>query len=763
MKRHTAHSRYLQLFAIPIFLMSCGLLAVIAHPLGNFTINHYVRISPLADRVKLHYIVDLAEIPAYQELKLADQNGDGGLSEGEIEAHLSTIAPQYLSGLLLSRDGMSVDLQVVEKSIKLLPGAAELPTMRLTFEIEGSAASLGTSAFRFENTNGIGHAGWYELVMAPRDGVAVFNSTIFANGITDELSAYPADQLMAPLSERSGSWSMSREAIPEGATPLKRRDGQPVVRTRDRFAELIAVPQLSLGVALLGLLVAFILGGAHAMSPGHGKTVVGAYLVGSRGTFKHAAFLGLTVTITHTAGVFALGIVTLFASQYILPEKLFPVLGVVSGAIVFAIGLSLFVKRLRSFILRGSSPKHSHHTHAHRSDQSGERENGIAHGHHHEHGHSDHGGHSHLPPGADGSAVSWKSLLALGVSGGLLPCPSALVVLLAAISLGRVAYGLLLIVAFSLGLASVLTAIGLIFVYASQRFSLSSRIGRLATIVPIASALVITIIGAIICYDALGQGDVRAASRWIGSALSSSPRPGTLSILSILGTGLIIGLKHAVEADHLAAISTIVSERRSIFSSSIIGGLWGIGHTISLLAAGIVVIVLHVKIPERVAQGMEFCVALMLVALGINALLKLRKGGQIHLHAHIHGGHEHSHPHFHQPSGETEVGTHHGFRPSLRPLLIGMVHGLAGSAALMLLVLTTISSAPVAFAYIGVFGLGSVGGMMIMSSIMGLPATLAARRFASANVAIRMLAGCFSLGFGLFMAWEIGYVDGLLR
>jgi high-affinity nickel permease len=237
----------------------------------------------------------------------------------------------------------------------------------------------------------------------------------------------------------------------------------------------------------------------------------------------------------------------------------------------------------------------------------------------------------------------------------------------------------------------------------------------------------------------------------------------TVSILSILAAGLIIGLKHAVEADHLAAISTIVSERRGLLSSSIVGGLWGIGHTLSLLAAGILVILLEVKIPERLAQSLEFCVALMLVTLGINALVKIRKGGRIHLHSHTHGGREHVHPHFHADSAEEASGIHHGFRPSLRPLFIGLIHGLAGSAALMLLVLTTISSRALAIAYIVVFGLGSIAGMMLMSSIMGLPAALAAQRFTWANVAIRTVAGFFSLAFGLAMAWEIGYVDGLLR
>ncbi|MEP7271645.1 MAG: sulfite exporter TauE/SafE family protein [Acidobacteriota bacterium] len=401
-----------------------------------------------------------------------------------------------------------------------------------------------------------------------------------------------------------------------------------------------------------------------------------------------------------------------------------------------------------------------HHEHTHKQIHAHEHE----HGHEHQHGASR--GHSHLPPGTDGAPVTWRSLLALGVSGGLLPCPSALVVLLAAISLGRVGYGLLLIVAFSLGLASVLTAIGLVFVYASRRLKLSTGTGKLVQLLPIPSAFVITVIGGIICYQALGQSEVMAASLWATSVLSGNEQVMPFSVISVLGAGLIIGLKHAIEADHLAAVSTIVSERRSLLSSSLIGGLWGIGHTISLLAAGVVVILLQIRIPDRVAQGLEFCVAIMLVGLGINALRKLIRGGRVHLHSHSHGGHAHNHPHLHSASVEPGMQSHHGPGPGLRPLLIGMVHGLAGSAALMLLVLTQISSRssrPVAFAYIAVFGLGSIGGMMLMSSIIALPATLAARRFSWIHTAIRTAAGCFSLLFGLFMAWEIGYVDGLFR
>jgi MFS family permease len=237
----------------------------------------------------------------------------------------------------------------------------------------------------------------------------------------------------------------------------------------------------------------------------------------------------------------------------------------------------------------------------------------------------------------------------------------------------------------------------------------------------------------------------------------------SLSTASVLAFGFVLGLKHAVEVDHLAAVSTIVSERKSLLSSMVVGGLWGVGHTISLLIAGFLVILLHVEISERMALFLEFCVGLMLIALGANALRKLWRGGHLHLHMHSHGGHTHVHPHIHHDKSETDAHTHHGLRPGMRPLLVGMVHGLAGSAALMLLVLSTISRPLVGFAYIVIFGVGSIGGMMIMSALVSLPLYLTATRFTRANLMMRGLAGLFSLSFGLFVIYQIGVVGNLFR
>ena len=239
----------------------------------------------------------------------------------------------------------------------------------------------------------------------------------------------------------------------------------------------------------------------------------------------------------------------------------------------------------------------------------------------------------------------------------------------------------------------------------------------------------------------------------------------SISTTSVLAFGFVLGVRHAVEADHLAAVSAIVSERKSLLGSSLAGGLWGVGHTLSLLAAGVAVILLGVRFEERHALALEFCVGLMLVGLGANALRKLARGGRVHLHAHRHGGREHVHPHVHAAGGEAEraAHTHHGLRLDARSLVVGMVHGFAGSAALMLLVLSSIKSVWVGMLYVAVFGVGSTGGMMLMSALVGLPMYLTAARFNRANLFVRGVAGVFSLSFGLFMIYDIGFAGGLFR
>lgn len=245
------------------------------------------------------------------------------------------------------------------------------------------------------------------------------------------------------------------------------------------------------GTLLLAIAGAFVWGGMHALSPGHGKTIVGAYLVGERATAQHAVFLGLTTTITHTLAVFALGLVTLFASRFVVPEQLYPWLSFLSGLMVVAIGLNLFISRLRNTQFHATTHHHAHDGHSH---------------HHHDHHHIHDGNHhSHLPPMTDEAPPSWRSLLTLGVSGGLVPCPSALVVLLSAVALGRVGFGLVMVLAFSLGLAGVLTGLGLLLVRTKRLFDRLPSQMRLVKVLPAVSALVVALIGVGITTQALMQ------------------------------------------------------------------------------------------------------------------------------------------------------------------------------------------------------------------------------------------------------------------
>ena len=234
------------------------------------------------------------------------------------------------------------------------------------------------------------------------------------------------------------------------------------------------------------------------------------------------------------------------------------------------------------------------------------------------------------------------------------------------------------------------------------------------------------------------------------------------TLISVLGLGLILGLRHALDPDHIVAVSTIVSESKSVRRSSLVGTFWGLGHTMSLLLAGILVIALKVQISDRVALWMEFAVALMLVLLGLKAVLKPLRGWKVHVHRHTHDGSSHIHAHLHGPDNEHTHRHRHLIRSGARPFVVGLVHGMAGSAALMILVLATIPSAVAGLIYIAVFGLGSVGGMLIMSSLISLPFVLTRKRFTVLSHGLQVMVGLFSLAFGLVLVWQYSFHEHLL-
>jgi ABC-type nickel/cobalt efflux system permease component RcnA len=243
----------------------------------------------------------------------------------------------------------------------------------------------------------------------------------------------------------------------------------------------------------------------------------------------------------------------------------------------------------------------------------------------------------------------------------------------------------------------------------------------------------------------------------------------SISAFALLGLGLVFGLKHATEADHIVAVSTIVSEQRSLLRSALVGGLWGVGHTLSLIVVGIIVLSLRVAVPETVAHWLEFVVALMIIGLGANALLRgaRRRRSDVHLHQHNHDGLSHVHIHFHEREtkhkGPVTTHSHAVSSIGFKPLLVGAMHGLAGSAALTLLVLTQIDSTALGLLYLAVFGVGSIAGMLLMSGLIGLPFALSARRFSGVHYGLQTVAGALSIVFGLWYAYRTGIASGLWR
>jgi ABC-type nickel/cobalt efflux system permease component RcnA len=399
--------------------------AAAAHPLGNFTVNRFSRIETAAHRVYVVYVLDLAEIPTFQA--------------GKIDAR--AYARRIASGARLRVDGRSAALAPVATELAHPRGAGGLKTTRLEVLLRGPEISDRVH-IDYRDANYGDRIGWKEIVVGAQ-----------TPSRSDELRAYPKDLLQSPLDVTSVSADLDARGGPRPRLATAKSLQAPDRVTDGGFTSLVGRGHLSLVVVLASLAAAAFWGMAHALSPGHGKTIITAYLVGRRGTPLHAALLGLIVTATHTVGVFALGLVTLALSELIVPEQLYPWLNLVSGLLVVGIGASVFSARLR----RRGDPHRHHHDHEERP--------------------------------------SLRSLLAVGISGGLLPCPSALVVLLAAISLHRVAFGLLLIVAFSAGLALSISGIGLAAVVAKRAFRRLSFEGRVVRLLPAASALVILAAG----------------------------------------------------------------------------------------------------------------------------------------------------------------------------------------------------------------------------------------------------------------------------
>ena len=507
-------------FVIAAILVHLVSLPANAHPLGNFTINHHAGLNLSHTGINIFYILDMAEIPAFQKIAEFDKNGNNTLDSAEVAAVHPAVCTYIRDNVVLQIDGQPVSLAVKGSTVAIPSGVGGLPTLRLSCSLDASVNQVDEDTkITFETQVYTERLGWREIVIQAQDLVLPDNLAKMTVSPTKYLTDYPDNLLDNPLDQRKVSFIASPMEYSD-TNPAQVSDSRQSTTSlpeQDQFTQLITMENVTLPSILLALAVAFVWGAAHALTPGHGKTIVAAYLVGSRGTTKHALFLGLTTTITHTLGVFILGLITLFASQFIIPEKLYPWLGVASGVLVVWIGLTLFWGRLSHTLGLNLSPEerdhrllhqhNTHHTHSH---------DHHAHHHHHHHHPGSGQGHTHIPPvSLDRDDITWRGLVALGVSGGLIPCPSALIVMLSAIALQRIGLGLALILVFSLGLAGVLTAIGIVWVQARRLVEQTPKWmrlfqgirgqGKLFQALPALSALFIAVIGVGITVRALLQ------------------------------------------------------------------------------------------------------------------------------------------------------------------------------------------------------------------------------------------------------------------
>jgi nickel/cobalt transporter (NicO) family protein len=433
-----------------------------AHPLGNFSVNHLTVVRVSADRVDLRYVLDQAEIPTFRQRDLP--------SAEVVRRTRAAVA----RGVTLAAGGRPVPLRFAPGGRIAFPsGQGGLRTTRVELRLSARAETRGAVVVR--DATFPSRVGWRAVVVRPGRGTAV-RSSVPAADPTRGLRAYPQAVLSSPADRAVARLDVKRGAGTVVAPRLGGR-GTETARTHaagDGLAGTFADAAAGHGVLLFLLLAAFGWGAVHALSPGHGKAMVAAYLVGTRGTARHAVALGLTVTVTHTIGVFALGIVALGLSHAVLPEDLFPWLELASGLLVLVVGAGVLRARLRA--ARARHPHHHHHDHEHDHDHD-----------HHDHDHD----------------LSRRGVIAMGASAGLIPCPSALVVLLGAVAQHQVALGLLLIVAFSAGLAATLTALGVAVVHATRLTARVRPASRLVAVLPAASAVVICGAGVLLTARAL--------------------------------------------------------------------------------------------------------------------------------------------------------------------------------------------------------------------------------------------------------------------
>ncbi len=444
-----------------------------AHPLGNFSLNYHSTIRVAPNALTVAYVMDQAEVPTYQLKQRIDANLDGVIDGAERASFAATQVALLQSNLALTINGAPVALSPGPAELVFAPGQSGLDTLRLSLVFTATRAPGTGSRVTFSDNNDRERLGWREVI-AIGDGVTLGDSTLPTTDSSDALRRYPENRLSTPLRIFDGAFTVA-------ATGTQNAQTTPVDGKRPFGAsryDTYMSRWLSVDLGATALLAALVLGALHALEPGHGKSLATAYLVGARATPYHALLLGLSVTITHTLSVFALGLITLFLSRVIVPEQLFPYLGLASAAIALAVGALMLWQALQAY--RTPVGDHQHNIDA----DTGQLR--------HAHG----GGmHRHLGLGS-GGALRVRSVLAIGVSGGLVPCPAALIVLLSAVSVGQAGFGIVLVLVFSSGLALVLSAISLLVVYGKRwlnrrpqsRITLNSK---WLAVLPIVSALIV--------------------------------------------------------------------------------------------------------------------------------------------------------------------------------------------------------------------------------------------------------------------------------
>jgi nickel/cobalt transporter (NicO) family protein len=504
----------------------------VAHPLGNFTINHFADLTVAPSEVRVDVVIDMAEIPTFQERQKMDTDGDGSVSDAEAAAAKGPYCTSQGEQLRLTVGGTASVLNPTTAAISFPGGLGGLSTMRLECSYVAPLATRITpsTAIAFEDTSYKERIGWREIIAAG-EGVTLDTGGLPTTSVSKRLTSYPADLISTPLDIRSAALTATA-VVPVAASPPPAAAASQLPAAPVTAAVAGAVPggiggdlpsifragDLTPFVLLLSIVTAFALGAGHALTPGHGKTLMAAYLVGARGTPIHAVGLGLSVTVSHTLGILVIAALVVGAQGLLAPDVVVRAAPAIAAVTIAGLGGWMLVSEVRKRAgarRRAAAQAHEHeHAHAHGLDHAHPIEPEQGHDHGHDHAdeapsgaaHS-HGGvtHSHVPPA--GATLTWRGLFALGLAGGLIPSTSALFILLGSIVAGRPAFGFVLVVVFGLGMAVVMTAIGLATVVARgrlDRMPATSGVGRLTRQLPLVAAVVVLAFGVYLSIQAIG-------------------------------------------------------------------------------------------------------------------------------------------------------------------------------------------------------------------------------------------------------------------